>query len=66
MSLENVPYCDIFYPTYEEFQNFENYVESCEKNAKSAIIKVNNLNYKFLIRLFRQNTGKQEKMIISI
>ena len=40
MSLENIPYCDTFHPTLEEFQNFENYAERCEKIANSGIIKV--------------------------
>jgi len=40
MSLENIPYCDTFYPKAEELENFENYVELCERKAKSAIIKV--------------------------
>ena len=43
MSLENIPYCDTYYPTLEEFQNFENYAERCEKIANSGIIKVNSL-----------------------
>lgn len=40
MSLENIPHCDTFYPTTEEFKNFEKYVERCEKSAKSGVIKV--------------------------
>ena len=38
--LENIPYCDVFYPSDEEFKCFEKYVEKCEKQAKSGIIKV--------------------------
>jgi hypothetical protein len=40
MSLENIPYCDEFYPTRNEFKNFQKYVEKCEKVAESGIIKV--------------------------
>ncbi len=47
MSLENIQYCDTFHPTLEEFQNFENYAERCEKIANSGIIKVDTLVLKF-------------------
>lgn len=40
MSLEDIPHCDVFYPTEEEFKNFEKYVSKCEKQARSGIIKV--------------------------
>lgn len=38
--LEEIPYCDIFHPTAEEFSNFAAYVEKCVKHAKSGMIKV--------------------------
>jgi len=39
--LEDIPYCDTFYPSEEEFKNFEKCIEKYEKVAKSGIIKVN-------------------------
>lgn len=38
--LEEIPYCDIFYPSWEEFADFSSYVEKCTKSAKSGIFKV--------------------------
>ena len=46
MSLDQIPFCDIFHPTFDEFNNFENYIEKITKIAKSGIIKV---TYIFLI-----------------
>jgi hypothetical protein len=40
MSLENIPYCDVFYPSEEEFRNFEKFMSKCEKVTKSGIFKV--------------------------
>ena len=40
MSLSEIPFCDIFYPTKEEFNNFENYIEKIAQQAKSGIVKV--------------------------
>lgn len=40
MSLSDIPFCDVFYPTKEEFSNFENYIEKIAKEAKSGIVKV--------------------------
>lgn len=45
MSLEFIPYCNEFYPTLQEFKNFEKYIEKCEKQSTSGIIKV---KYKIL------------------
>ena len=40
MSFEDIPECDIFYPTKHEFANFQGYVEKIQKVAKSGIVKV--------------------------
>jgi hypothetical protein len=41
MSLLNeIPECEIFYPSLEEFKNFQKFLSKCEKEAKSGIIKV--------------------------
>ncbi len=40
MSLEDIPYVDIFTPSSKEFSNFEKYMEECEKKSKSGIFKV--------------------------
>ncbi len=40
MSLTDIPFCDVFYPTKDEFNNFENYIEKIAKLAKSGIVKV--------------------------
>lgn len=40
MSLSDIPFCDVFYPTKEEFRNFENYIEKIAKETKSGIVKV--------------------------
>lgn len=39
--IEDIPHCEIFYPTWKEFQNFSQYVEKVSKTAKSGIFKVN-------------------------
>ncbi len=38
--LEKIPFCEVFYPTWAEFQNFYEYVEKITKIAKSGIFKV--------------------------
>ncbi len=40
MSFEDIPHCDIFYPSWQEFTKFEEYVEKIQKVAKSGIVKV--------------------------
>lgn len=40
MSFDEIPYCDTFRPSIEEFANFESYVEKISKIAKSGIAKV--------------------------
>jgi hypothetical protein len=40
MSLDEIPFCDVFTPTKKEFKNFEKYVTKCVNNAKSGIIKI--------------------------
>jgi len=40
MYLSDIPFCDVFYPTKEEFTNFENYIEKIAAQAKSGIVKV--------------------------
>ena len=39
--LKNIPECDVFYPSLEEFKDFQNYMAKVEKEANSGIIKVN-------------------------
>jgi hypothetical protein len=40
MSFDDIPLCDVFHPTAQEFSNFEAYVEKTSKQAKSGIFKV--------------------------
>jgi hypothetical protein len=40
MSFEEIPHCDIYHPTWEEFSNFQGYLEKVQKIATSGIIKV--------------------------
>jgi hypothetical protein len=40
-SIEDIPLCDVFHPTSEEFENFYEYMEKITKLAKSGIFKVN-------------------------
>jgi hypothetical protein len=40
MSLDEIPFCDVFTPNKKEFKNFEKYVTQCVKKAKSGIIKI--------------------------
>jgi hypothetical protein len=39
-SLKSIPECDIFYPSLEEFKDFQTYMSKCEKESISGIIKV--------------------------
>jgi hypothetical protein len=63
MYLSDIPFCDVFYPTKEEFNNFENYIEKIAAHAKSGIVKVKLF---FKKRSFLQKDGKQEQIIIKI
>jgi hypothetical protein len=40
MSFEQIPYCDVFYPSSKEFKDFTKYIEKCSKITKSGIFKV--------------------------
>lgn len=40
MSYEDIPHCDVFYPTNDEFSDFQKYVTKIQKFAKSGIVKV--------------------------
>lgn len=40
MSFEDIPYCDTFYPTWDQFNDFETYVEGLSKITKGGIAKV--------------------------
>ncbi len=40
MPLEDIPFCEIYYPTMNEFQNFYNYVEKLSMINKTGIVKV--------------------------
>ena len=59
MSFEEINYCETFYPTEQEFQDFKGYVTRCESLAKSGIIKVTYL----LQRLFLLQLGNLERII---
>jgi hypothetical protein len=49
MSFEEIPHCDIFKPSWDEFVNFAEYVEKIQKIAKSGIVKVKiNFNVKII------------------
>lgn len=37
--LKNIPECNIFYPTIDEFKDFQKFANNCEKLATSGIIK---------------------------
>lgn len=40
MDAESIPFSDVFYPTKEEFADFQGYVNKIEKIATSGIVKV--------------------------
>lgn len=40
MPLEDIPFCEVYHPTMEEFQDFYNYVEKLSKINKTGIVKV--------------------------
>ena len=61
-SIEDIPYCDVFHPTMEEFENFSEYMEKITKLAKSGIFKVISNFRNF--RLSPQNHGKRGRIII--
>ncbi len=39
-SIEDIPFCDVFHPSAEEFENFSEYLEKATKLADSGIFKV--------------------------
>jgi hypothetical protein len=41
MSFSDIPFCEVFYPTKDEFNDFEKYVETVSQKTKSGIVKVN-------------------------
>lgn len=60
MSLDNIPYCDVFYPSEDEFKIFDKYIEKCERTATSGIIKVF-----YLITYFKISLGNSTKIVES-
>lgn len=40
MPLEDIPFCEIYKPSEEEFNNFQAYVEKLSKINKTGIVKV--------------------------
>jgi hypothetical protein len=47
MSIEDIPFCETFHPTWSEFQDFSSYLDKVTKIAKAGIFKVK-INYLFL------------------
>jgi hypothetical protein len=43
--IEDIPYCDVFYPSQTEFKDFSGYLDKVTKIAKSGIFKVIYLIY---------------------
>ena len=56
--LEGIPDCDVFYPTEDEFKNFEKCIEKYEKTTKSGIIKV---YYKLIYQVVPPKSFKARK-----
>jgi len=42
MPLEDIPFCEIYYPSSAEFEDFYSYVEKISKINKTGIVKVEN------------------------
>lgn len=40
MPLEDIEFCEVYYPTIAEFQDFYSYVEKLSKSNKTGIVKV--------------------------
>lgn len=40
MSLEKIPFCNVFYPNEQEMKDFSSFVEKCEKQVKTGIFKI--------------------------
>lgn len=40
MSFEEIPYCEVFHPTNQEFSDFAGYLEKITRISKSGIFKV--------------------------
>ncbi len=59
--LDEIPFCPIYYPTEEEFKNFEKLLEKYEKITKAGIIKVSLIFTYF--RLFLPSLSKLERII---
>lgn len=49
MSLDTIPLCNVFYPTSKEFSNFQKYVEKCEKECNTGLMKVSTIYTNSLI-----------------
>ena len=41
-SIRDIPYCEVFYPSWSEFQDFSGYLDKVSLIAKSGIFKVFN------------------------
>lgn len=46
MNSDAIPFSEVYYPTKEEFADFQGYVNKLEKIAKTGIVKVR-LRYPF-------------------
>jgi len=62
-SLKEIPFCDVYYPTKEEFNDFEKYIEVISNSTNSGLVKVKKPLIK---RLFPQKVGWQEATITKI
>jgi hypothetical protein len=39
-TFKEIPFCDVYYPTKEQFNNFEKYIEVISHSANSGLVKV--------------------------
>ena len=64
MPLEDIEFCEVYYPTMAEFQDFYSYVEKLSETNKTGIVKVKILRLILLTKDYSsEKLATQERQI---